>query len=140
MQTLNIPSSLFDYLGIDSICIDPRADPEDRRPKRVSCFPKNDLWRRRTRSEIQCWPSRLNELRRAFTYVLMAAPAASVNPHTVLLGKGTDGVILVLESRLTRREAARAIKQSLAEASIQLLGAALDKHAYAIPDKLYNML
>lgn len=90
--------------------------------------------------KFNAWPSRLNELRRAFTYVLMAAPAASVNPHTVLLGKGTDGVILVLESRLTRREAARAIKQSLAEASIQLLGAALDKHADAIPDKLYNML
>lgn len=90
--------------------------------------------------KFNAWPSRQNELRLAFTYVLMAAPAASVNPHTVLLGKGTDGVILVLESRLTRREAARAIKQSLAEASIQLLGAALDKHAYAIPDKLCNML
>jgi Mrp family chromosome partitioning ATPase len=92
------------------------------------------------RWKLDGWPSRLNELRRAFTYVLIAAPAASANPHTVLLGKGADGVILVLESQVTRRETARAIKQSLAEASVQLLGAVLNNHTYAIPSKLYNML
>jgi Mrp family chromosome partitioning ATPase len=72
--------------------------------------------------------------------VLIAAPAASANPHTVLLGKGADGVILVLESQLTRRETARALKQSLAEASVQLLGAVLNNHAHPIPDRFYNML
>jgi len=85
------------------------------------------------------WPSRLNELRRAFTYVLLAAPPVSSNPNTVLLGKGTDGVILVLESELTRRERARAIKQSFEEANVQLLGAVLNNHVHAIPDKLYKM-
>lgn len=147
---LNTPSSLFDYLGIDS------ALAVNGDISRSTSIRGLTLWIEGQSVflvslrmilggagppwKFDAWPLRLNELRRAFAYVLIAAPAASASPHMVLLGKGADGVILVLESQLTRREAARAIKQSLAEAGVQLLGAVLNNHTHAIPGKLYNML
>jgi hypothetical protein len=147
---LNTPSSLFDYFGIDKALLANRGISQSPSIRELTLRIEGQnmfLVSLRTilggagpRWKFDGWPSRLNELRRAFTYVLIAAPAASANPYTVLLGKGADGVILVLESQLTRRETARAIKQSLAEASVQLLGAVLNNHTYAIPSKLYNML
>ena len=147
---LNTPSSLCDYLGIDQTLLVNRG---------ISQYPSIRELTLRIESQnvflaslgmilgdaappwkFDAWPSRLNELRRAFAYVLIAVPGGSANHHRVLLGKSADGVILVLESQLTRRETARAIKQSLAEASVQLLGAVLYNHAHPVPDKLYNML
>jgi len=147
---LNTPSSLFGYFGIDKalplnggISQSPSIRELTLRIEGQNVFLASlrmilgdggPPWK------FDAWSSQLNELRRAFAYVLVAVPADSANPHAVLLGKGADGVILVLESQQTRRESARAIKQSLAEASVQLLGAVLNNHAHAIPGKLYSML
>lgn len=90
--------------------------------------------------KCEAWPAKLNELRRAFCYVLIAAPPVASHTDTVFLGRSADGVILVLESQSTRRETARAVKQSLAEADVQLLGAVLNNHTHPIPDSLYKML
>lgn len=135
---LKTPSSLFDYFGVEhTLPVNGGiSQPPSIRELALRIEGQNMflvslrviLGGAGPRWKLDGWPSRLNELRRAFTYVLIAAPAASANPHTVLLGKGTDGVILVLESQLTRRDTARAIKQSLAEASVQLLGAVLYNH------------
>ena len=147
---LNTPSSLFDHFDIDKTLLANRAvsQPPSIRELTLRTESQN-LFLASLRIilggggppwKVDAWSSRLNELRGVFTYVLIAAPAVSANPHTVLLGKNADGVILVLESQQTRRETARALKQSLAEANVQLLGAVLNNHTHDIPNKLYKML
>ena len=147
---LNSPSSLNDYFGIDNALTMTGGISQSASIREFAQRINGENLFLVSRGRIvgrgepawksDAWPSGLAELRRAFTYVLIAAPPVSTNPDTVLLGKGADGVILVLESQLTRRETARAIKQSLVEANVQLLGAVLNNHAYPIPDKLYKMV
>jgi hypothetical protein len=147
---LNSPSSLNDYFGIDNALTMTGGIPQSASIREFAQRINGENLFLVSRGRIvglgepawksDAWPSGLNELRRAFTYVLIAAPPVSSRPDTVLLSKGADGVILVLESQLTRREKARAIKQSLVEANVQLLGAVLNNHAYPIPDKLYKMV
>jgi hypothetical protein len=147
---LDAPSSLFAYFGIDQTLPVNRGIFQSPSIRDLTLRIENrNVFLASLRMilgdvgppwKFDAWPSRLNELRRAFAYVLITVHWKSANQHRVLLGKSADGVILVLESQLTRRETARAIKQSLAEASVQLLGAVLNNHAHPIPDKLYNML
>ena len=146
----NSPSSLNDYFDIDNALTMTGGIPQSASIREFAqrINGENLFLVSRGRNvgggepawRSDAWPARLNELRCAFTYVLIAAPPVSSNPDTVLLGKGADGVILVLESQLTRRETARAIKHSLVEANVRLLGAVLNNHAYPIPDKLYKMV
>jgi len=45
-----------------------------------------------------------------------------------------------LESNLTRRETARAVKENLAAANVKILGAVLNNHTFSIPETLYKKL
>jgi Mrp family chromosome partitioning ATPase len=58
----------------------------------------------------------------------------------LLLGQIADGVILILESMVTRREAARTAKEDLAAANVKILGAVLNNHTFSIPENLYKRL
>lgn len=147
---LNFPSSLFAYFGIDQSLLVNKCISQTASIRELTLrIESRNVFLASLRMilggvappwKFDAWPSRLNELRLTFHYVLIAVPYILANQHRVLLGKSADGVVLVLESQVTRRETARAIKQSLAEASVQLLGAVLNNHAHPIPDKLYNML
>lgn len=86
------------------------------------------------------WISCLNELRREFHYILIVAPPVARQTDTVLLAMDTDGVILVLESELTRRETARAVKERLDTARVTILGAVLNNRAFPIPEWIYRKL
>ena len=82
--------------------------------------------------------ARIAELRSAFDYVLIDAPPANLYADAVALGRLSDGIILVLQSNSTRREAAMKAKESFEIANIPLLGAVLNKRTYPIPQNLYN--
>lgn len=86
------------------------------------------------------WFLRLQELRREFRYVLILAPPVAHSSDALLLGQGTDGLILVLESQITHRERARSIKESLAAANMKLLGAVLNNRTFPIPESIYRKL
>lgn len=86
------------------------------------------------------WQSRMTELRREFKFTLIAGPPANLHADPMLLGQSTDGVILVLESNITRRETARKIKESLAKANVKLLGAVLNNRTFPIPEAIYRKL
>jgi len=58
----------------------------------------------------------------------------------MLLGQIADGVILILESMVTRRETARTAKENLAAANVKILGAVLNNHTFSIPETLYRRL
>jgi hypothetical protein len=82
----------------------------------------------------------MTELRAEFSYVLVDGPEVGQHLDAMLLGQIADGVILILESNLTRRETARVVKENLAAANVKILGAVLNNHTFSIPETLYKKL
>jgi tyrosine-protein kinase len=84
---------------------------------------------------------RIAELRQEFSYVLIyGPPVRQKHMDAVLLGQIADGVVLILESMVTRREAARTAKENLFAANVNVLGAVLTNHRFSIPETLYRRL
>jgi len=81
-----------------------------------------------------------SELRREFNHVLMDTPPVGSHADATLLGQLTDGVVLVIGSNSTRRETARAAKESLEAAKVPMLGAVLNRRTFPIPQALYERL
>ena len=84
--------------------------------------------------------ARLEELRKAFRYVVIHSGPLWLNADTMLISKWMDGVVLVLEAHSTRRDTARRIKESLAAAHAKVLGVVLNNRTYPIPEELYSKL
>jgi protein-tyrosine kinase len=82
--------------------------------------------------------ARINELRSEFAYTLIDSPPVSEQTDAILLGRLTDGAVLVLESNVTRREVARIAKEDLEAAQVRVLGAVLNKRTFPIPQFLYD--
>jgi protein-tyrosine kinase len=82
--------------------------------------------------------NRVLELRSEFDNVLMDSPPVNLYADACGLGKLADGVILVLQSNVTRREAARKAKETLEGAHVKLLGAVLNKRRFPVPDMIYG--
>lgn len=82
----------------------------------------------------------LGQLQDQFDYLLINGAPVSSYADAVVLGKITDGVILVVEAHATRRETARQAQQSLAAAKVRLLGAVLNQRTFPIPDVVYRRL
>lgn len=81
---------------------------------------------------------RISELKAEFNYILIDAPPVNLYADAVVLGRMSDGLVMVLEANATRRETARKAKESLEAAGVPLLGAVLNKRTYPIPSFLYN--
>ena len=84
--------------------------------------------------------TRLAELRAEFDYVVLHAPPAAHSADALVLGKLTDGVVLVIAANSTRRETTRQVKNSFDAAQVRLLGAVLDERTFPIPEALYRKL
>ncbi|TAM84370.1 MAG: hypothetical protein EPN47_01925 [Acidobacteria bacterium] len=82
--------------------------------------------------------ARINELRNEFAYILIDSPPVSEHTDAILLGRLTDGAVLVIESNTTRREVARIAKEDLEAAQVRVLGAVLNKRTFPIPRFLYD--
>lgn len=80
------------------------------------------------------------ELRSEFDYLLIDTPHISSYADAVLLGQLADGIVLVVSSGSTRRQAARAAKENFETEKIPMLGAVLNKRTYPIPEVLYRRL
>jgi protein-tyrosine kinase len=85
-------------------------------------------------------PARMAELRSQFNHVLIDAAPVNRATDAVLLGRVSDGLLLVLESNATRREKARNAIESLKSSNVRLLGAVLNKRTFPIPQNLYDRL
>lgn len=89
---------------------------------------------------MERYRERFTELREAFDYVLISAPALSRESEATFMGQLADGVVLIVEANQTRREMVRRVKEQLESARVQILGAVLDQRTFPIPDKLYQKL
>lgn len=84
--------------------------------------------------------ARMEELRKAFRYVIVHSGSLWLNADAMLISKWTDGVVLILEAHSTRRDTARRFKESLAVANARVLGVVLNNRTYPIPETLYSRL
>ncbi len=84
--------------------------------------------------------ARFAELRKRFDFLLVDAPAMTCFHDALTIGHISDGVVLVIASNSTRREAARAAKQNFIDAKVPIIGAILNKRTYPIPESLYRRL
>lgn len=84
--------------------------------------------------------SRFVELRTHFDYIVVDTPSMADFSDGMLIAQIADGAILVVASHSTRREAARAVKDSFDAAKVSVLGVVLNKRTYPIPDALYRRL
>lgn len=83
---------------------------------------------------------RLAELRQKFRFLLVDSPATNLYADITLLSSAADGAILVLEADSTRRDAAIQAKDALLAAQFRLLGVALNKRSFPIPEFIYHRL
>jgi Mrp family chromosome partitioning ATPase len=84
--------------------------------------------------------ARMAELRSEFNHVLVDASPLNRYTDAIMLGRASDGMLLVLESNMTRREAARNVIDSVKSSNVRLLGAVLNKRTFPIPQNLYDRL
>jgi Mrp family chromosome partitioning ATPase len=80
------------------------------------------------------------ELNQSFDHVLIDSPALNRSADALSLGRLVDGMLLVLQSNATRRETARTVIANIRNASVNLLGAVLNKRTFPIPQNLYDRL
>jgi capsular exopolysaccharide synthesis family protein len=80
----------------------------------------------------------LTQLRKEFDYLLIHVPGVILDGAASMWGPLGDGVILVVEANLTRREVARKAKESLESANVRLLGAVLNNRTFPIPEAIYR--
>jgi protein-tyrosine kinase len=84
--------------------------------------------------------ARVVELCAEFDYVLFDSANIHLYTDALSLAALANGLVLVLQSESTRREAAWKAKESIEAAGVQLLGAVLNKRTYPIPQTLYDRL
>jgi Mrp family chromosome partitioning ATPase len=83
---------------------------------------------------------RMTELRGAFDYLLIDAAPLNAYADAIVFGRFSDGVVLILEANVTRREAALRVAEGLRTAKIPVLGAVLNKRTFPIPALLYKRI
>ncbi len=86
------------------------------------------------------WLSGLSELRREFEYAVIHGPPAGISSEAALLGRLTDGIVLVLRAHSTRRVTARKIKGAMETAEVTILGTVLSERTFPIPAGIYRRL
>jgi Mrp family chromosome partitioning ATPase len=84
--------------------------------------------------------ARMRDLVESFDYVIVAAPPVRRYPEASLLGSHVDGVVLIAEANVTRRQAARSAADTLRAAGAQLLGTVLTNRSFPIPEAVYRLL
>jgi Mrp family chromosome partitioning ATPase len=82
----------------------------------------------------------VGDLRARFHYVLINAPPVGLCTDAMILGRVSDGVVLVIEAHATRRETAREAKEAFSAAGVRLLGAVLNNRTFPIPEVLYRRI
>ena len=82
----------------------------------------------------------VGELRAEFDFVLIDTPPVGTYADTLGMAKLGDGLVLILEADVTRREVAARIAARLRESKINILGTVLNKWSMPIPDFLYQRL
>jgi Mrp family chromosome partitioning ATPase len=91
-------------------------------------------------ARVERWRARFAEIREEFNYILISAPSLARESEATFVGQLADGMVLIVEANLSRREALRWSKERLDSAKVSVLGAVLDQRTFPIPEVLYRRL
>lgn len=82
----------------------------------------------------------VGDLRKEFAYLLIDAPPLSTYADGIGLSHLAEGIVLVLEANVTRREVALQVAHRLRHLNTKILGAVLNKRTFPIPEAIYQRL
>jgi len=82
----------------------------------------------------------LKNLHLEFDYTIVNGPPAGLDMEAALLGRLSDGIVLVVEANSTRRAAAQIAKQNLRRSGVRLLGTVLAERTFPVPEAIYQRL
>jgi Mrp family chromosome partitioning ATPase len=82
----------------------------------------------------------VHELGALFDHILINAPPINLYAESLALSQFVDGVVLVLEAHVTRREIVRKMKAHLEDLNVPLLGIVLNNRTFPIPEAVYRLL
>jgi polysaccharide biosynthesis transport protein len=80
------------------------------------------------------------KLRVTHDYVLIDCPALSVSHAATIFGPQSDGLLLVVGAGEATRTQLRGSLAMLSLSSVPVIGLALNKRRYPVPDAIYNLL
>ena len=129
---------------VDGVCGDPAPELRDRFRQSASRVESN-LWLLPwsltngvcARSTLR---AQMGDLRHEFSFSILESPPAGQAEEALVLGAASDGVILVLSARHTRRATARRVKDLLESAQVRILGIVLSDRLFPVPDEIYRKL
>jgi Mrp family chromosome partitioning ATPase len=84
--------------------------------------------------------ARVRGLVDAYDFVVMHMPAVLRHPAAPALAAQVDGVVLVVEANVTRRQSLRAAAGALRACGARVLGTVLNNRTFPIPEALYQRL
>ena len=82
----------------------------------------------------------LETLKEKFTHIIFDSGPVLTCPETSALARKTDGIIMVVESEVTKAEVLYSAKHYLKNSKVNILGAILNKKKYYIPESIYRRL
>ena len=82
----------------------------------------------------------LNQLKLLFAFVLIDCPALSVSTEALEFGARSQGLVLVAAAGQVRRSRLLQAKRIIEVSGVPLLGCALNRRTYPIPEFLYRRL
>ncbi|KPJ61395.1 MAG: hypothetical protein AMJ46_01500 [Latescibacteria bacterium DG_63] len=80
----------------------------------------------------------IKNLQPRFHYLFFDAPPVLSYPETAILGSHVDGVLLVVRSLSTRREAVARARDALSKSGCNIIGVVLNRYRYSIPEFIYK--
>lgn len=83
---------------------------------------------------------RIRDVIDAFDFVVLHLPAVTRHPAASVLAAQVDGVVLVVEANVTRRQSLRAAAEALRACGARVLGTVLNNRTFPIPEALYRRL
>ena len=92
------------------------------------------------KSEFKALHDLVGQWRSKYRFVLLDTPAVRGGMFAGLLGGLVDGVVLVVEAERVRWEVVRRVHERLVRARANVLGVALNKRRFYIPEWLYKRL
>jgi Mrp family chromosome partitioning ATPase len=75
-----------------------------------------------------------------FDRLIVNAPPINLYAESLALSQFVDGVVLVLEANITRREIVRNVKTHLEDLNVPLLGIVLNNRTFPIPEAVYRLV
>lgn len=80
----------------------------------------------------------LHDMEARFNHVIIDCPPVTMFSETRVVASKADGVVLVLNAGKTRKNVAVTAKQILQESNAQILGVALNRRQFYIPEWIYK--